>query len=139
MEVSLQQELLKISSSDSQNNFYKLRVVEYMLVQQPACLYGILPALQNQSRTSHPLQKSRRILVTSTLRFYAIPWTDVVEIIPAQKTSFSTSGNPIPGNEHDNLCMKAYHLLKKISTLPEVAVHLHKVIPTGAGTWRRIF
>lgn len=65
--------------------------------------------------------------------FYLVPWTDVVEIIPAQRTSFSTSGNPIPGNEHDNLCMKAYHLLKKDYALPEVAVHLHKIIPTGAG------
>jgi 4-diphosphocytidyl-2-C-methyl-D-erythritol kinase len=65
--------------------------------------------------------------------FYSIPWTDILEIIPAQRTTFSVSGNPIPGNEHDNLCMKAYHLLKKDFDLPEVAVHLHKVIPTGAG------
>ncbi|MCH8317644.1 MAG: 4-(cytidine 5'-diphospho)-2-C-methyl-D-erythritol kinase, partial [Bacteroidetes bacterium] len=32
-----------------------------------------------------------------------------------------------------NLCLKAYHLLKKEYDLPPVHIHLHKVIPVGAG------
>ena len=65
--------------------------------------------------------------------FYPIPWTDALEIIPADKFSFSTSGNVIPGNTADNLCVKAYELLKKDFALAPATIHLHKVIPSGAG------
>jgi 4-diphosphocytidyl-2-C-methyl-D-erythritol kinase len=65
--------------------------------------------------------------------FYPVPWTDILEIIPADKLTFTHSGNPIPGSSDDNLCLKAYHLLKKDFDLPPVSIHLHKVIPTGAG------
>ncbi|MGH2644604.1 MAG: 4-(cytidine 5'-diphospho)-2-C-methyl-D-erythritol kinase, partial [Chitinophagaceae bacterium] len=45
------------------------------------------------------------------------------------------TGNPVPGNEKDNLCLRAWHILKKDfhHKLPPVNIHLHKVIPTGAG------
>ncbi len=62
-----------------------------------------------------------------------MPWTDILEIIPANALVFSTSGNSIPGREDDNLCLKAYHLLQKEHKLPAVKIHLHKIIPTGAG------
>lgn len=65
--------------------------------------------------------------------FYPVPWTDVLEVIPSEKLSFSCSGSIIPGNENDNLCLKAYALLRKEFDLPAVKIHLHKIIPTGAG------
>jgi 4-diphosphocytidyl-2-C-methyl-D-erythritol kinase len=65
--------------------------------------------------------------------FYPIPWCDVLEIIPAKKLRFSSSGIAIPGKPEDNLILQAYHLLRKDFNLPPVAVHLHKVIPVGAG------
>ncbi|MEJ0056533.1 MAG: hypothetical protein WDN75_13300 [Bacteroidota bacterium] len=40
---------------------------------------------------------------------------------------------PSPGKWEDNLCLKAYHLLKKDYDLPSIRVHLHKNIPAGAG------
>ncbi len=44
------------------------------------------------------------------------------------------SGLPIEGDQENNLCLKAYHLLKKdFPQLPAVQMHLHKVIPMGAG------
>jgi len=61
--------------------------------------------------------------------FYPVPWTDILEIIPSEKFSFTVSGNVIPGSEDDNLCVKAYKLLNT----PPVKIHLHKIIPTGAG------
>ncbi len=39
----------------------------------------------------------------------------------------------IPGETSDNLCVRAYHLLKKDFNIPPVHIYLHKVIPTGAG------
>lgn len=65
--------------------------------------------------------------------FYPVPWTDILEIIKAEKFSFSSSGLDIPGNPDDNLCIKAYRLLQRDFNLSPVQMHLHKVIPAGAG------
>jgi len=65
--------------------------------------------------------------------FYPVPWCDVLEIIKANHFQFTQSGTAIPGREEDNLCVKAYQLLKQDFDLHPVHIHLHKVIPTGAG------
>lgn len=65
--------------------------------------------------------------------FYPLPLTDILEIIPAGAMEFHSSGLNIPGKVDDNICLKAYALLKKDFTLPPVKMHLHKIIPTGAG------
>ena len=64
---------------------------------------------------------------------YPIPWCDVLEFIPGKKISFSSSGIAIPGEDKDNLVLKAYKLLRKDFGLPELNIHLHKIIPMGAG------
>ena len=65
--------------------------------------------------------------------FYPVGWTDVLEILPAETTSFRSTGLPIPGDEATNLCLKAYFLLKNDHALPPVYLHLHKAVPIGAG------
>ncbi|MBL0742551.1 4-(cytidine 5'-diphospho)-2-C-methyl-D-erythritol kinase [Chryseolinea lacunae] len=65
--------------------------------------------------------------------FYPIAWTDILEVIPSDTFSFTSSGIAIPGREDDNLCIKAYHLLQHAHKLPPVRIHLHKIIPMGAG------
>jgi 4-diphosphocytidyl-2-C-methyl-D-erythritol kinase len=65
--------------------------------------------------------------------FYPVPWTDILEIIKSETFAFSSSGISIPGMEDDNLCIKAYQLLQNDFGLSPVHIHLHKVIPTGAG------
>lgn len=65
--------------------------------------------------------------------FLPIKLKDVLEIIPSDSTTFSFSGLPIPGNSSENLCIKAYNLLKTEFNLPAVHIHLHKIIPMGAG------
>jgi 4-diphosphocytidyl-2-C-methyl-D-erythritol kinase len=65
--------------------------------------------------------------------FYAVPWTDILEIVPSQKLSFKITGDAIPGDPKDNLCVKAYQLLADQYKLSPVDIHLHKIIPTGAG------
>ncbi len=66
--------------------------------------------------------------------FYPLPLHDALEIIQAKKTVFTNSGLPVPGNANDNICLKAYQLLKKdFAELPPVKIHLHKTIPMGAG------
>lgn len=65
--------------------------------------------------------------------FYPIGWNDILEIIPAKEYSFTTSGLSIPGDSADNLCTHAYYLLKQDFNFPAVNIHLHKIIPMGAG------
>ena len=65
--------------------------------------------------------------------FYPIPIKDALEVVEANELSFQSSGLEIPGRMDDNLCLKAYHLLKKEFNLPPVKIHLHKHIPIGAG------
>jgi 4-diphosphocytidyl-2-C-methyl-D-erythritol kinase len=71
--------------------------------------------------------------------FFPIPLNDVLEILPAQNLSnkqinYSQTGNHIEGTEADNICIKAYHLLKQdFAQLPAIQMHLHKAIPSGAG------
>jgi 4-diphosphocytidyl-2-C-methyl-D-erythritol kinase len=65
--------------------------------------------------------------------FLPVPWTDILEIVIADQLHFVSTGTSIPGNADDNLCLKAYQLLKKDFDLKPVKMHLHKIIPTGAG------
>ena len=66
--------------------------------------------------------------------FFPIPLKDSLEVIEKEKFEFSASGSSIEGETEKNLCIKAYHLLKKdIPHLPVVQMHLHKAIPMGAG------
>jgi 4-diphosphocytidyl-2-C-methyl-D-erythritol kinase len=65
--------------------------------------------------------------------FYPVPWTDILEIIPSDEVSFASTGLSIPGNSKDNVCLKAYQLLKGDFDLAPVKIHLHKALPTGAG------
>ncbi|CAN5737409.1 4-(cytidine 5'-diphospho)-2-C-methyl-D-erythritol kinase [soil metagenome] len=72
--------------------------------------------------------------------FYPIPIPDALEIIAAEKgiaktdIEFSSSGLHIDGDTENNLCIKAYRLLKKdFPQIPAIKMHLHKAIPMGAG------
>jgi 4-diphosphocytidyl-2-C-methyl-D-erythritol kinase len=65
--------------------------------------------------------------------FYPVPWTDILEIIPSDTLAFTQTGISIPGKPEENLCVKAYQLLRADFELPPVNIHLHKIIPTGAG------
>ncbi|MEP7258511.1 MAG: 4-(cytidine 5'-diphospho)-2-C-methyl-D-erythritol kinase, partial [Flavitalea sp.] len=79
--------------------------------------------------------------------FYPLPFRDALEIVlqkqPAntQKNieddngcQFFSTGLDIPGASQNNLCVKAWNLLKKdFPSLPPIDMHLHKAIPIGAG------
>lgn len=85
--------------------------------------------------------------------FYPIGWKDIVEVVrrddgrqttndsnepnsrlTTHDISFTSSGLAVAGDPENNLCIKAYNLLKKdFPSLPPVHMHLHKTIPMGAG------
>lgn len=69
--------------------------------------------------------------------FFPINFTDALEIIPNKQHTgieFTVTGLTVDGTPEDNLCVKAWQLLKKdLPHLAPVKIHLHKVIPMGAG------
>jgi 4-diphosphocytidyl-2-C-methyl-D-erythritol kinase len=58
---------------------------------------------------------------------------DVLEVLIAKEDHFVTTGLPIAGSLEDNLVMKAVKILKAKHSIPPLHIHLHKVIPSGAG------
>lgn len=65
--------------------------------------------------------------------FYPVKLSDALEIVESKTTAFTSTGIEIDGNPENNLVYKAYQLLQSNFDLPPVKLHLHKVIPFGAG------
>ena len=66
--------------------------------------------------------------------FYPLQIKDAVEVIEDESFHFSLSGLTFDGESENNLCVKAYQLLKKdFPSLATIKMHLHKAIPIGAG------
>lgn len=70
--------------------------------------------------------------------FYPVNWCDALEVIENEQTgaapfTWSQTGLGIAGNPDDNLIFKAWQLVNAEVALPPLSVHLHKVLPMGAG------
>lgn len=69
--------------------------------------------------------------------FYPVLLCDVLEFVESAGDGipfhFQNTGIATGGTQADNLCVKAYNLLKKDFDLPPLKIHLHKIIPIGAG------
>lgn len=68
--------------------------------------------------------------------FYPLPFYDVLEIIENNtlQNELFLSGYKIDADINNNICIKAYDLVKKdFPQLPFVKIYLHKNIPAGAG------
>lgn len=68
--------------------------------------------------------------------FYPISWSDILEVVPSDTFSFTSSGLEIPGKFENNLVIKAYKLLEEENLIPSeksVSIYLHKILPMGAG------
>ncbi len=73
--------------------------------------------------------------------FYPIGLCDILEIVEdtgapensENSVSMTISGIEVPGNVEYNLCVKAYQLIANDYYLPPIKIHLHKIIPIGAG------
>lgn len=66
--------------------------------------------------------------------FYPIGLSDILEIKKSDTTQFANTGLIIEHeNFESNLCYKAYQLLLNDFDLKPIHIHLHKIIPFGAG------
>lgn len=65
--------------------------------------------------------------------FYPVKLADALELTESDNTAFSTSGIEIDGKPENNLVFKAYQLLQNDFNVPHIKLHLHKIIPFGAG------
>lgn len=70
--------------------------------------------------------------------FLPVGLTDMLEIVPGAENNtgktdrLTLTGIPLEARD-DNLCIRALRLLKDKHGIPDVNLHLHKRIPTGAG------
>ncbi|MBN2519375.1 MAG: 4-(cytidine 5'-diphospho)-2-C-methyl-D-erythritol kinase [Bacteroidales bacterium] len=69
--------------------------------------------------------------------FYPVKLCDILEVIENkdinESVTFQNTGLIVEGPVENNLCVKAYYLLKKKFKIPPVKIHLHKIIPFEAG------
>ena len=69
--------------------------------------------------------------------FYPIPLTDALELVPDPNSSelytWGNSGITVDTTSDNNICIKALKLIKAKYDIPAVKIHLHKMIPFGAG------
>lgn len=69
--------------------------------------------------------------------FYPLPLCDILEItlpeVEGREYVWQQTGNAIDGAADDNICLRALRALRAVRQLPCVGLHLHKLIPTGAG------
>ena len=69
--------------------------------------------------------------------FYPVPLQDALEVLPDEslgENKLSLSGHTLDAAGGNNICLKAWQILKRdFHALPFVKIHLHKVIPAGAG------
>ncbi len=72
---------------------------------------------------------------------YPVGWRDALEIIPVEngrgpdgsKVAFTQSGLELDIALQDNLCVRAAEVYDRAYGIPPVQMHLHKVVPSGAG------
>jgi len=70
--------------------------------------------------------------------FDPVALQDGLEIVqnaaPVSDVQFTTSGLKVDASPEENICFRAYQLVKKdFPELPSIKMHLHKVIPSGGG------
>ncbi|MBP8777992.1 MAG: 4-(cytidine 5'-diphospho)-2-C-methyl-D-erythritol kinase [Bacteroidaceae bacterium] len=68
--------------------------------------------------------------------FYPVQVQDILEAVPAEQCSLTLTGASLTGEATDNLVMKAHRFLVEElgnERVPPVEIHLHKLIPSGAG------
>jgi 4-diphosphocytidyl-2-C-methyl-D-erythritol kinase len=65
--------------------------------------------------------------------FYPVPWFDILEIAPSVKNNFVFKGTTINCSKEENLCFKAYQIIKSQYNIPDINLYLYKRIPFGAG------
>lgn len=67
--------------------------------------------------------------------FYPADWHDILEIVPAKKNecTLTVTGNAVDCPPEKNLVMRAWKVMNSHVPVPPVDIHLHKIIPDGAG------
>jgi 4-diphosphocytidyl-2-C-methyl-D-erythritol kinase len=111
-----------------------LNIISLHLIVFPNCKINLgLRVLRKRADGFHDLETA----------FYPLAISDALEIVSRphhaaghdkEPVKFTNTGIKISGPAENNLCVQAYHLLKKdFHQLPAIDMHLHKTIPLGAG------
>ena len=95
----------------------------FMILFPPAKVNLGLNVLYKREDGYHEIET---VMVDTTL-------TDILELVPSDEFQFTQTGLTIPGENKNNLCVKAFKLIQKEYKIQNVHIHLRKIIPMGAG------
>jgi 4-diphosphocytidyl-2-C-methyl-D-erythritol kinase len=68
--------------------------------------------------------------------FYPVGLSDALELVADLKGSadkLTVTGSELPGRQEDNIVLRAVSMLREAYPIPCLNIHLHKIIPAGAG------
>ena len=68
--------------------------------------------------------------------FYPVGLCDALELVAYPEGSgykLTVTGSELPGRKEDNIVLKAVSSLREAYPIPFLNIHLHKIIPAGAG------
>lgn len=68
--------------------------------------------------------------------FYPVGLSDALELVADPKGSgdkLTVTGSELPGRKEDNIVLRAVSMLREAFPIPFLNIHLHKIIPAGAG------
>lgn len=68
--------------------------------------------------------------------FYPVGLTDALELVSDPKSPgdmLTVTGSELPGRKEDNIVLRAVSTLRDAYPIPFLNIHLHKIIPAGAG------
>lgn len=68
--------------------------------------------------------------------FYPIGLSDALELVADPNGSgdkLIVTGSELPGRKEDNIVLRAVSILREAFPIPFLNIHLHKIIPAGAG------
>jgi len=69
--------------------------------------------------------------------FYPIPLSDALELVhnttSQEPYTWGNTGIEVDTTAENNICIKALNLIKAQHNIPPIQIHLHKMIPFGAG------
>lgn len=110
------------------NRFWKLNEKRDQMIAFPNAKINLgLSVIEKRPDNYHNLE---------TL-FYPVGLKDVLEVVHnkggKESYTWNNTGLQIDAPAEENICIKALDLLKKDHEIGPVQVHLHKVIPFGAG------
>lgn len=116
------------------DGFHNIQTLFYPLSKVEVLSFEEIPAGESDSCTAINLIEPESLSEAGRIPFNVAGCHDILEIVPSAELKMNLYGITYPGEPMDNICVKAWQLLKEdYPQLPPVEISLYKKVPVGAG------